>query len=64
MNDLNYNASHALDPTAKEAIKTVDDPPQKVKDSVSIIKKFLKMNNLELAERIKIKDNDTGRIWR
>lgn len=62
MSDL-YNASHALDPTAKEAIKSADEQPEKVKDAVKIIKTFLKMLDLEPAGRIKIKDKKTGRIW-
>ena len=64
MDETKYNASHAPDPVAHEANKAADTPPEKVKDAVCIIKRFLKMCNLELVERIKIKDKDTGRIWK
>lgn len=64
MDNLRYNASHAPDPVAAKAIRAADEPPEKVKDAVCIIKRFLKMCNLELAQRIQIKDKDTGRIWK
>lgn len=60
---LIFNASHAADPTAKKAITAVDEQPEKVSDSIKIIKAFLKMLDLELVGRIKIKDKKTGRIW-
>lgn len=61
MDNLKYNASHAPD---LKAIKAADEPPEKVKDAVCIIKRFLKICNLELAQRIQIKDKETGRIWK
>ena len=63
MDNLTYNASHAKDPTAKEAIKSADEQPERVKDAVKIIKTFLRLLDLELVGRIKIKDKKTGRIW-
>lgn len=64
MNDLNYNKSHAPDPTAREAIKAADEMPLKIQYAIKIFKMVLKMNNLELVGRVKIRDNDTGRIWK
>ena len=64
MDETKYNASHALDPVAHEAIKAADTPPEKVKDAVCIIKRFLKMCDLELVKRIEIRDKETGRIWK
>ena len=64
MDNLNYNASHAPDPTAREAIITADEMPVKISDTIKCIKILLKMNNLELAKRIQIRDKETGRIWK
>ena len=64
MDNLNYNASHAPDPTAKEAIVAVDEMPVKINDAIKCIKILLKMNNLELAKRVQIRDKETGRIWK
>ena len=63
MDNLAYNASHAADPTTKDAIKSADEQPERVKDAVKIIKTFLRLLDLELVGRIKIKDKKTGRIW-
>lgn len=64
MDNLNYNASHAPDPTASEAIKAADEMPVKISDTIKCIKTLLKMNNLELVKRIQIRDKETGRIWK
>lgn len=64
MDNLNYNASHAPDPTASEAIKAADEMPVKISDTIKCIKILLKMNNLELVKRIQIRDKETGRIWK
>ena len=64
MDNLNYNASHAADPTAKEAIMTADEMPVKINDAIKCIKILLRMNNLELAKRVQIRDKETGRIWK
>lgn len=63
-NSLKYNKSHAPDPTAREAIKEADEMPLKISDTIKCIKILLKMNNLELAKRIQIRDKETGRIWK
>ena len=64
MDDLKYNASHAPDPTARDAIIAADEMPEKVRGAVFIIKSLLKICDLELAERVQIKDLKTGRIWK
>lgn len=64
MDNLNYNASHAPDPTASETIKAADEMPVKISDTIKCIKILLKMNNLELVKRIQIRDKETGRIWK
>ena len=64
MENLKYNKSHAPDPTARDAIIAADEMPDKVRGAVSIIKSFLKICDLELAERAQIKDLKTGRIWK
>lgn len=64
MDNLKYNKSHAPDPTARDAIIAADEMPDKVRGAISIIKNFLKICDLELAERVQIKDLKTGRIWK
>lgn len=64
MDNLKYNKSHAPDPTARKAITAADEMPVKVRDAVTIIKKFLAMSNMELAQRVQIRDKDTGRVWK
>ena len=64
MDNLNYNASHAPDPTAREAIKAADEMPVKISDTIKCIKILLRISNLELAKRIQIRDKETGRIWK
>ena len=64
MDNLNYNASHAPDPTASEAIRAADEMPVKISDTIKCIKILLKTNNLELTKRIQIRDKETGRIWK
>lgn len=64
MDNLKYNKSHATDPTARDAIIAADEMPDKVRGAISIIKNFLKICDLELAERVQIKDLKTGRIWK
>lgn len=51
MDNLNYNASHAPDPTAREAIMTADEMPVKISDTIKCIKILMRMNNLELAKK-------------
>lgn len=34
MDNLNYNASHAPDPTAREAIMAADEMPVKISDTI------------------------------
>lgn len=64
MDNLNYNASHAPDPTAREAIVAADEMPVKIRDTIKCIKILLRLSNLELAKRIQIRDKETGRIWK
>lgn len=64
MDNLNYNASHAPDPTASEAIKAADEVPEKIQTLIKIFKTLLRMNNLELVKRIQIRGKETGRIWK
>ena len=64
MDETKYNASHTADPVAHEAIKAEDSPPDSVKKAMNIIKRILEICDLELVERIKIRDKKTGRIWK
>ena len=64
MDNLNYNASHAPDPTAREAIMAADEVPEKIQTLIKIFKTLLRMNNLELVKRIQIRGKETGRIWK
>lgn len=63
MDNLTYNASHAKDPTAKEAIKKADEMPYKIKGFIDSMKRTAKDLNIKIENRIVIKDLETGRVW-
>lgn len=67
MDNLTYNASHAKDKVAAEAIRKVDreknEMPYHIKGFISATKERAKALNLKIENRIVIKDLDTGRIW-
>ena len=62
--EIRYNKSHAPDPTARDAITAADEMPVKISDTIKCIKILLRMNNLELAKRVQIRDKETGRTWK
>ena len=43
MDNLNYNASHAPDPTAREAIMAADEVPEKIQTLIKVFKMLLKI---------------------
>lgn len=70
MDNLTYNASHAKDKVAAEAIRKVDrenrekdEMPYKIKGFIDSMKRTAKDLNIKIENRIVIKDLETGRIW-
>lgn len=57
------NASGYYDPTAKEAIDNESKRNKQVHDTIQEIKNILKDRNLELLERIKIRDIETKKKY-
>ena len=66
--DLFYNGSHCPDPTAYYAIKhlenenNIDD--QRFYDLLNTIFYMCKLADFHLENRIELRDNKTGKIWR
>lgn len=63
MDETKYNKSHALDPTAHEAIKEADKMPYHIKGFITATKKRAEALNLKLEARIVVRDLETGRKW-
>lgn len=64
MDDTRYNASHKADPTSHEAIKAADKMPYKIVGFIDAMKRIAKTLDLEIENRIVIKDLETGRVWK
>jgi hypothetical protein len=58
------NQSGYYDPTAKAAIDNDEKPDKLVRDSVYEIKLLLKSRNLELLNRMVIKDVKSGKVYK
>lgn len=57
------NASGYYDPTAKKAIDNESKRNKQVHDTIREIKNILKDRDLELLDRIKIKDKKTKKTY-
>ena len=55
-----YNSEHYHDPTAGEAIKNVEK--ERITKIIKSIKQYLSDNGYELANRIVLRDKETGKI--
>lgn len=62
--DERYNKSHKLDLTQYEAIKKADKMPYKIVGFIDAMKRIAKTLDLEIENRIVIKDLETGRKWK
>lgn len=57
-----YNHEHYKDTTADTALLNIEQ--ERLKNTMKQIKKALRDNDFELLERIVIRDNRTGRIYK
>lgn len=62
-NDLKRNGSGYPDPTAYRAIKKVDEDARFHK-LLETIFNLCELSGFHLEERIVLKDNETGKVWR
>ena len=62
--DLKYNASGCLDMTAYEAIKNIEKEDERFNKVLHILKSICDIADFSIENRIILKDNRTGRIWR
>lgn len=57
-----YNQEHYKDATAYIALQNIEQ--ERLKQTMKQIKKVLRDNDFELLERIVIRDNRTGKIYK
>lgn len=62
-NDLRKNESGCLDLTAYEAIKEVQER-ERVRKLIGCINRVCELSDFSLEERLVLRDNRTGRVWR
>ncbi len=60
--DNMYNQEHYKDATAYTALQNIEQ--ERLKQTMKQIKKVLRDNDFELLERIVIRDNRTGKIYK
>lgn len=63
-NDLRRNGSGYVDPTAYEAIKSVDNVEKRVKKLMRVIFAMCDLAGFHLEERIVLRDKRTGEIYK
>ena len=63
-NDLRRNGSGYVDPTAYEAIKSVDNVKKRIKKLMRVIFAMCDLAGFHLEGRIVLRDKKTGKIWR
>lgn len=52
------------DPTAGDAIREADRPPEHVTWFIKTVKSIADLVDLEIVDRIRVKDKDTGKEYR
>ena len=62
--DLKRNASGCLDMTAYEAIKHIEEETERFNKVLHILKSICDIAGFSIENRIILKDNRTGKIWR
>lgn len=58
------NSSGYPDPTAYEAEKNISAEEKRKNDLIRRLKYVIRTADFELLNRLEVKDNRTGRIWR
>lgn len=61
---MHRNKEGYPDPTAGDAIREADRPPELVSWYIKIIKNLAEIFDLEVIGRVTVKDKSTGRIYR
>lgn len=61
---IHKNGEGYPDPTAAKAIKEADKPPEQIAWFVKTVKALAAVFDLEIIDRIQIRDKKTGRIYR
>ena len=59
-----YNESHCHDLTAYEAIKHIEEETERFNKVLHILKSICDIAGFSIENRIVLKDNRTGKIWR
>lgn len=62
--DVRKNGSGYNDPTACEAIRTVDRENARFYKLLDTIFNICELSGFHLEERITVKDKETGRVWK
>ena len=63
--NLKYNDAHYLDLTAYEAIKNIEaEENERFNKTLHILKSICDIAGYSIENRIILKDNRTGRVWR
>ena len=62
--DLRKNASGYNDPTAYEALKNMSSGEERFHKFLETIFNICELSGFSLEERIIVKDNTTGQVWR
>jgi hypothetical protein len=62
--DLKYNASGCVDLTAYDAIKHIEKEDERFNKVLHILKSICDIAGFSIENRIILKDNRTGRVWR
>jgi hypothetical protein len=64
-NELKYNGSHYIDPTAYDAIKKIEaDEMDRFNKLLAIIKGTCEIAGFKIENRIVLRDEKTGRVWK
>lgn len=62
--ELRRNASGYFDPTAYEALKSVESDTERFQKLLNTIFYICEIAGFHVEERIVIKDKRTGKVWR
>lgn len=58
------NSSGYPDPTAYEAEKSISAEEKRKNELIKVLKYIVRTADFELLNRLEVRDNKTGRIWR
>lgn len=64
MNDLKYNGSGCIDPTAEQAIRRADAEKKRHGDLLMHIFYVCNLAGFSVEGRIALKDKRTGKVWK